>query len=1162
MRCSKCGTNNPSTNNFCGKCGNPLAKLCTNCKANNPATSAFCGNCGTPLGHAGVAAATSPPPAAVANVRVTPEQNVTDAGTLEGERKTVTALFADIKGSTELMEELDPEEAGGIVDPALRLMIDAVRHYDGYVVQSTGDGIFALFGAPVAHEDHPLRALYSALRMQDQLRQYAAELRAEGKAPIAVRVGVNTGEVVVRSIRTGDGHTEYTPIGHTTNLASRIQNVAMPGSVVVSENTRKLCEGYFLLKPLGATKVRGVSGSVNVYEVNGLGPLRTRLQRSAGRGLTKFVGREHEIKALRHAADQATAGQGEMVAAVAGAGVGKSRLYYEFKALAQSNWLVLETFSISHGKASAFLPVIDLLRNYFRIGSEDDERTRREKVAGKIAILDRSLEDTLPYFYSLLGIVEGADPLAQMDGQIKKRRTLEAIKRIALRESLNQPLMIIFEDLHWMDIESQALLDALVDSIADARILLLVNYRPEYSHQWNSKSYYTQLRLDPLGQESADEMLSSLLGNGDDLTALKRLIIEKTEGNPFFIEEIVQNLIEEGALLRNGEIKLARPLNAIQIPPLVQAILAARIDRLPADEKELLQTLAVLGKEFTLSQLKTAAAKSDSELKRLLANLQLAEFIYEQPADNDVEYTFKHALTQEVAYNSILFERRKQIHEHAAHAIEVLFAASLADHYDDLAHHYGRSGNAPKAISYLRLGAQQAMSRSAYVEARDQLAAALDLLSRQPDTIERDRAEIAVRINLALCTTFVISDGLASTAVSDILEGARELCQKIGDDARLFEVLENLSFQFSGQFELAKARTLGNELLRIALRTQNPEMVGRARFDLGRTSMWLGDFVAARKEFDQASELTVEGMLKEETSFGNWQVRNRSLASLTLWISGFPDRAMVTVREAFLIASEKRASPADLIFALYWSAVLNLRLGDPLASSRQSNEAIRLIQERGLMSFLELAGFWRGWALAQSGQVAEGLAEMQRSRMGFATAAGLIRPLIFEGLASVYLANGHRSEGLKEVNEALELIERSGSMMVEAELRRLKGELLLLGNPDAAPQAAESFREAIEVARPEAVPLLGNSDAARLLGNPDAAPLAAQSFREAIELARRQSAKSWELRATTSLARLLASQGRHDEARTMLTDIYNWFTEGFATADLKTAKTLLDELTQ
>jgi hypothetical protein len=434
----------------------------------------------------------------------------------------------------------------------------------------------------------------------------------------------------------------------------------------------------------------------------------------------------------------------------------------------------------------------------------------------------------------------------------------------------------------------------------------------------------------------------------------------------------------------------------------------------------------------------------------------------------------------------------------------------------------------------LRLGAQQAMSRSAYVEARDQLAYALDLLSRQPDSIERDRTEIAVRINLALCTTFVISDGLASTAVSDILEGARDLCQKIGDDARLFEVLENLSFQFSGQFELAKARTLGNELLRIALRTQNPEMVGRARFDLGRTSMWLGDFVAARKEFDQASELPIEGMLKEETSFGNWQVRNRSLASLTLWISGFPDRAMVTVREAFLIASEKRASPADLIFALYWSAVLNLRLGDPLASSRQSNEAIRLIQERGLMSFLELAGFWRGWALAQSGQIEEGLAEMQRSRMGFATAAGLIRPLIFEGLASVYLANGQWSEGLKEVNEALELIERSGTMMVEAEVRRLKGELLLVGSPDAA----------------------------RLLGSPDAAPEAAQSFREAIEVARRQSAKSWELRATTSLARLLASQGRRDEARSMLADVYNWFTEGFATADLKTAKTLLDQLTQ
>jgi len=395
----------------------------------------------------------------------------------------------------------------------LKLMIDAVHRYDGYVVQSTGDGIFALFGAPVAHEDHPQRALYAALRLQEDLERYSARLREAGNLPIEGRVGVNTGEVVVRSITTGAGQTEYTPIGHTTNLASRMQALAPTGSIAVSEPTRKLVEGYFALKPLGPTRVKGLSEPVNVYEVTGLGPLRTRLQRAAGRGLTKFVGRDRELEALGHAADQAKAGHGQLVAAMAEAGAGKSRLYFEFKAKNQSGWMVLETFSISHGKASAYLPVIDLLRNYFGISSDDDERKRREKVTGRVVALDRTLEDTLPYLFSLLGIVEGVDPLAQMDARIKKSRTLEAIKRIVLRESLNQPLIVIFEDLHWIDEQTQEFLNLLADSIATAKILLLVNYRPEYSHQWNSKTYYTQLRLDPLGDESANQMLSALLGD-------------------------------------------------------------------------------------------------------------------------------------------------------------------------------------------------------------------------------------------------------------------------------------------------------------------------------------------------------------------------------------------------------------------------------------------------------------------------------------------------------------------------------------------------------------------------------------------------------------------------------------------------------------------------
>ena len=555
----------------------------------------------------------------------------------------------------------------------------------------------------------------------------------------------------MRSIHRPAGQVEYTPIGHTTNLASRMQTAAPVGSIAVSENTRKLCEGYFILKPLGATRVKGVSEPVNVYEVTGLGPLRTRLQRAVGWGLTKFVGREREIEALKHAAELARQGHGQIVAAIADPGIGKSRLYFEFKATSQSGWMVLETFSISHGKASAYLPVLDLLHGYFKFTGKDDPRSRREKVAGRIAILDRSLEDALPYLFSLLGIVEGSDPLAQMEGQLKKRRTLEAIKRILLRESLNQPLMVIFEDLHWIDEATQDFLNLLADSLGTAKLLLLVNYRPEYSHKWSSKTYYTQLRLDPLGKESAEEMLSALLGGGPELSLLKRLIIERTQGTPFFMEEIVQTLFEEGVLQRDGTVKLAKPLQAVKVPATVQAILAARIDRLSAEEKELLQTLAVIGREFTLSVVRRVINESkDDELERMLAGLQMAEFIYEQPATGDIEYIFKHALTQEVAYNSLLIERRKLLHERSGEALESLFAGQPEDHLDELAHHYSRSGNQAKAIKYLRLAAAQAVERSSYPEAIAYVNAALETLVDLPPNEQRDRDELLLRVTLGV----------------------------------------------------------------------------------------------------------------------------------------------------------------------------------------------------------------------------------------------------------------------------------------------------------------------------------------------------------------------------------------------------------------------------
>src|SRR5215469_13394495 len=470
MHCASCNYDNPADALFCMKCGAKLENRCDSCKTLNPADANFCRNCGTGLrataSAPNFAEAAKPP-----REKMIPEQAAGER--LDGERKTVSALFADIKGSMDLMEDLDPEEARAIVDPAIKLMIDAAHRFDGYIVQSTGDGIFALFGAPLAHEDHPQRALYAALRMQEELSRYSAKVVGDGGMPIEARIGANTGEVVVRSIATGAGHTEYTPIGHTTNLAARMQAVAPTGSIAVSENLCRLVEGYFALKTIGPTKVKGVSEPVNVFEVTGLGPLRTRLQVAAQRGLTRFVGRQAELEQMKHALELARGGHGQIVAAMGEPGAGKSRLFFEFKAVAQSGCRVLEAYSVSHGKASEYLPVIDLLKSYFEILPEDDERKRREKVAGRIVMLDRTLEDTLPYLFGLLGIIEGDDLLAELDPQLKRRRTLEAVKRVLTRESLNQPLIVIFEDLHCVDSETQALLNLIVDALATAHLLLL-----------------------------------------------------------------------------------------------------------------------------------------------------------------------------------------------------------------------------------------------------------------------------------------------------------------------------------------------------------------------------------------------------------------------------------------------------------------------------------------------------------------------------------------------------------------------------------------------------------------------------------------------------------------------------------------------------------------
>jgi len=1062
--------------------------------------------------------------------RILAEQAALEAhGAPDGERKTITALFADIKGSMDLLENLDPEEARQLIDPALQLMMEAVHRYEGYVAQSLGDGIFALFGAPIAHEDHAQRALYAALRMQQEMRHYGDQLRLQRGVPLQIRVGLNTGEVVVRSIRTDDLHTDYVPIGHATSLAARLQSLANPGSIVVSASTFRLADGFFAFQALGEAQIKGVSEPVPVYEVVGVGPLRTRLQVAASRGLVRFVGRQRELEGVQQAWEQAKRGQGQIVAAVGEPGVGKSRLCYEFKLQASRDGLVLETFSVSHGKAYPYLPLIELLKTYFQLTPQDDDRRRREQVTGKVLTLDRRLEEMLPYIAALVGVAEASTTLAQLDPALRRRRTFEGITQLLLRESLNQPVLLLIEDLHWLDSETHAWLSLFSERVASARLLLLVNYRPEFQHAWGSKSYYRQLRLDPLGPEEAHELLTTLLGDSPSVQPLKHFILAKTAGNPFFIEELVQTLLDQGMLRRHpaAGMQLVSPvtsgtLAALQLSPTVQGVLAARIDRLPAAEKALLQTLAVLGKEFAWSLLRQVTGQTDEALQQLLARLQTEEFIYEQPAFPESAYIFKHALTQEVAYNAVLLERRRVLHERAAQAIEGLYAGRLVEHYHALAHHYSRSGNTPKAVDYLHRAGQQEVERSAYAEAVSHLTTAIDLLASLPDTLQRNQQELAVQMTLGPALRAI--KGSSAPEVEQLNNRARLLCEQVGDPPQLFRVLWGFWLMYNARGDARTMRTLGEQLLSLAQRLEDPDLLLEAHHALWTSLFSGGELTAARMHQEQG--LRLYDLQRHRTHAALYSGHDPGVcchyrAAPTLWLLGYPDQAVASSQAALDLA-QQLAHPLSLAIVLYFAAILHHLRREASPTQACAEAAMTLATDLEFLGQMAQATPLRGWAVAVSGHWEEGIIQIRHAVYGEARRLR-DRPYYLALLAEACTQAGQTAEGLEALDEALAAVAQSAARWWEAELYRLKGELLL---QQTATQPTE----------------------------------AEACFRQALDIALRQQAKSLELRAAMSLSQLWQQQGKRAEAYELLAPIYSWFTEGFETADLQEAKALIEEL--
>ncbi len=794
MRCPRCQHENRSGAKFCEECAAPLALTCTNCGAQLSPTAKFCPECAYPA----AAAVTSPTESRfVTPAAYTPkhlaEKILTSRSALEGERKQVTVLFCDIVDSSRLAEQLDPEGMHQVMDKALRFMAEAVHRYEGIVNQFLGDGLMALFGAPVALEDHALRAVQAALTIQETLSGYSEQLKREHGVELRLRLGLNTGLVVVGRIG-DDLRMDYTAVGDTTHLAARMQTLAEPGTILVTEATHRLVEGYIRSEALGPVQVKGRTEPVSAFRLIRRRRARTRLEVSAERGLTPLVGRARELGLLHDCFERVKAGRGQAVGIVGEAGVGKSRLLYEFRRSLEGQRVTwLEGHCVAYGQSTPYLPVLDILRANFHIEEDDNPFQISAKLRQGVRLLDPNLESILPFLGDLLGLPVEGEGLKKLDPKTKRQKSFEAIRALTMAGSQRRPHVVIVEDLHWMDRTSEDYLAFLVESLPGVPLLLISTHRPGYATRWADKTYYTQIALGLLTDSDTEEMLATLLGTPDFPPELIRLVREKAEGNPLFLEEITRSLIERGILARkNGGFVWAGEVRVV-FPPTAQDIIRARIDHLQDPTKRTLQCAAVIGRDFDL-RLLTPITDAPLEVPSHLDTLKHLEFIHETRFFPEPEYTFKHAVIRDVAYESLLFQRRKELHRLVGRVIEELFADRLAEQYEILAHHFSAAEEREKALEYLVKAGDKAARA---VAPREALALYEQALALVDPSNPLKKADLLVK--LASMSVFVTSDAEADRVLAHA-ESALPLFERLGDKRSLLNTYLNLATLYIGGY--------------------------------------------------------------------------------------------------------------------------------------------------------------------------------------------------------------------------------------------------------------------------------------------------------------------------------------------------------------------------
>ncbi len=1119
MQCPQCQAEAPERARFCEDCGARLELKCPHCGEAATPGKRFCAACGGSLATMPAVARPAPSPQDYTPQHLA-ERIISSRSALEGERKQVTVLFADLKGSMELLADRDPEEARAILDPVLERMMEAVHRYEGTVNQVLGDGIMALFGAPLAHEDHAVRACYAALRIQESVKQYVDGVRRTAGALVQIRVGLNSGEVVVRSIGS-DLRMDYTAVGQTTHLAARMEQLATPGSILLAPDTLRLAEGRVQVAALGPMPVKGLDDPVEVYELLGAGTARSRLQAAAARGLTQFVGRDAELETLRRTLDLVGNGHGQVVALVGEPGVGKSRLVWEFSHSHRTQgWLVLETGSVSYGKATAYLPVIDLLKTYCGIESRDDQRRIREKLLGKVLNLEEALRPTLPALLALLDVPTEDPAWDALDPPQRRQRTLDALKRLVLRESQEQPLLLVCEDLHWIDTETQALLDSLVESLPTARILLLVNYRPEYAQHWGHKTYYTQLRLDPLPPESAEALLGALLGADAGLGPLKRLLIARTEGNPFFLEESVRSLVETAVLAgERGAYRLAKPLASTQVPATVQAVLAARIDRLPPEDKRLLQAAAVIGKDVPFVLLRAIAELGEEPLQQGLARLQAAEFLYETTLFPDLEYTFKHALTHEVAYGSLLHERRRAVHGQIVAAIETLYPDRLAEHVERLGHHALRGERWEQAVGYLQQAGVKAAGRSAHREAVAYFEQALVALGHLPES--RDTLELAIDLRFDLRNSlYPLGEPERTYAY---LQEAEVLAGALQDPRRLAWVATHMMTQSWTMGDPEPAVEAGQRALGIAGTVEDLALQVETTYRLGLAYWSLGDYRRATEFLTQTIE-SLQGALIHER-FG---LPGLPAATSRLWLArcladlGEFAQGIARGEEAVRIA-EAVDHPFTLTGSYGYLGALYVYKGDVEKAIPLLQRALAVSQSAEIRLLFGYNVLALGYAYALLGRVGEALPLLEQGMELVASNLLVLHSLAITWLSEAYLLAGRAKDALALAARALTLAGERRERGIEARALRLLGEIAMHAEPPEVEQAEAYYRQALALAeelgmRPLAAHCyLGRGTLYQKVGRPDEAQT---ELTTAAELYRALEMTSWLARAEAALAQV------------------------------------------